>query len=347
MNYNIINTKFKITNYNENSTNIINACILDINTNIKYNITTFLGNGSTGHVYRLESNNEYYVIKIAIDNNNLLAEINSIRMHFMENNIVHCYYPLTYGIIEHVNMIGVIYPYLGKYNLENLNYIIDFESNINIIKQIITQLINLNKSVIHGDLKPSNVVLNQYNATIIDFGSIKSSKMPIGPIMATNYITSPESLIEYKPENNIDYSKHDYFGLFVIVIDLFIKKGYWYIISLYLTKNLKIKNELLYNHEASNIFVYTWYKFNPEQELPDIFKKLMNKIGNYFNFSNNANNFYNFSKFFFQYIMPYIISGSFNYKKTAEFKDFLNNLIYINPNNRMTLEKLLEHPFLN
>jgi serine/threonine protein kinase len=339
MNYNIVNTKFKITNYEKS------AFILDINTNIKYNITTFLGSGSMGHVYRLEYNNKYYVIKIAIDNDNLLAEINLIKMHFMENNIVHCYYPLIYGMIENINLIGVIYPYLGKYNLENLNYTIDFESNINIIKQIITQLDNLNKFVIHGDLKPSNVVLNQYNASIIDFGLIKSVKMPDG-IITTNYITSPESLIEYKPENNIDYSKHDYFGLFVIVIDLFISKGYWYIISRYFVKQLKIKNELLYKHEASNIFVYTWYKFNPEQELPDIFKKLMNKIENDFNI-NNANNFYNFSKFFFQYIMPYIVPNSFNYKKTAEFKDFLNNLIQINPNNRMNLELLLQHPFLN
>jgi serine/threonine protein kinase len=353
------------------STDIINNHILifndDLDINFKYKIVNYLGKGTVGQVYMLVPVNfltdKKYVIKISKSEcqEDLKREVGSVEHYFNKYGIKHNSYPIYWGSFDNLNAIGVIYPYLGFYNLEKIKkiqYKINWENNIKIIIQLINQLINL-KNIIHGDLKASNVVVdivkNNMVVTIIDFGLIKKKNSKKN-IISTNYITSPESLLSLDKYSKcvdndeiVDFSKHDYYGLYTIILNLFIKEGYWSVINSYLVNQVKINSSYIMNHEAIDVFGYTFYKFfyNNHQDLPDdIYKKLIYKIEiNYPTISSKQ--FYDFDKFYKLYIEPNIDYTIFNIKYLAYFKDFLIKICHFDPKKREELDNLLTHPFLN
>lgn len=350
------------------SNNLINCTLqIIINSDI-YNfiIKSYLGSGAIGMVYLLSpiekldlfGDHKHYVIKISnLDcYDNLLEETHNMVQLFNTHNIQHSSYPLCYGkfdnkfIIEGTKttnkLIGVLYNYFGYYNLEKIKsiYIISFKDNINIIKEIVKQLISL-KSIVHCDLKPCNIAINIINntfiPTIIDFGLCRSYNSY--DIISTNYITSPESLLtleEFRDNCKYDISKHDYFGLFSIIINMFTKDGYWNIITKYLIETLKIKKNLVLDPHSREIFVYMWCKFDTSST---IHTNLIKKIETKYTFLNSTV-FISFDIFFEQFIVPDIIS--INITKYNDFKDFLQKLIRVNMKDRPELETILEHPFL-
>lgn len=362
---------FKLDGFNIGSTDIINNHIIlfdsDDDPIIKYKIINYLGKGTVGQVYLLEPINfksdKKYVIKISNSEcqEDLKNEVESIEYYFDKYDINHNSYPIFWGDFDNLNAIGVIYPYLGFYNLEKIkkiNYKINWNNNILIIKQLISQLIGL-KQIIHGDLKSANVVIdiidNNLVATIIDFGLIKK-KSSKRNIISTNYITSPESLLSldryYKcidSENPVNFSKHDYYGLYAIILDLFLKNGYWNMFSSYMIEHVKVPSSHILKHEAIDVFGYVYYRFfyNDAKELPySTLKNLIYKIEiNYPNIS--AKQFCDFDKFFKLYIEPNIDYTAFNYKYLNEFKDFLIKIYHFDPNKRSNLKELLTHPFLS
>lgn len=360
---------FKLEGFNIDSTNIINNHIILFSNDlsIKYKIINYLGKGTVGQVYMLEPvifyTNKKYVIKISkLDcQEDLKKEVESMEYYFKKYNIKHVFYPLFWGNFNNLNAVGIIYPYLGFYNLEKIKkicYKINWENNIKIINQLINQLINL-KNIIHGDLKSSNVVIdfiqNNITASIIDFGLIKHKKSKKN-IISTNYITSPESLLSLNKYSNcidyidsVDFSKHDYYGLFTIILDLFLKDSYWAIINSYIVDQLKINSNYIIKHEAIDIFGYTFYKFfyNNHQDLPhDIYKKLIYKIEITYPII-SSKQFYYFDKFYKLYIEPNIDYTIFNTKYLIHFKDFLIKICHFDPKKRSELEDLLCHPFLS
>jgi serine/threonine protein kinase len=363
---------FKLEGFNIDSTNIINNHILLLNEKnqidfIKYKIINYLGKGTVGQVYLLEPinlvTNKKYVIKISNSDrqNDLINEVDSVDYYFNKYQITHNSYPLYWGHFNNLNAVGVIYPYLGFYNLEKIkkiNYNINWENNILIIKQLINQLINL-KNLIHGDLKSANLVIdvidNKIEATIIDFGLIKKKSSRTN-IISTNYITSPESLLSLEryfkcvdPDDSIDFSKHDYYGMFTIIMDLFLKNNFWNIFSSYLTEKIKLNSSHIVKHEAIDIFGYAYFRFfydNSNELSNNSLKNLIYKIEiNYPNISTKQ--FYNFEKFFKSYIEPNLDFIKFNSKYINEFKDFLIKIYHFDPVKRSELNELLTHPFLN
>lgn len=362
---------FKLEGFNVDSTDIINNHILlfsdNLDINNRYKIVNYLGKGTVGQVYMLEPVNcltdKKYVIKISKSESkeNLIKEVESVEYYFNKYDIKHNSYPIFWGSFDNLNAIGVIYPYLGFYNLEKLKriqYKINWENNIEIITQLINQLINL-KNIIHGDLKASNVVVdivkNNMIPTIVDFGLIKKKNSKKN-IISTNYITSPESLLSLDkyskcidPDESVDFSKHDYCGLYTIILELFLKKGYWFIISSYLVEQVKISSSYIMKHEAIDVFGYVFYKFfyNNHQDLPNnIYKKLIYKIEiNYPTIS--SKHFFDFDKFYNSYIEPNIDYTIFNTKYLTHFKDFLIKICHFDSQKRSDLDILLTHPFLN
>ena len=261
MEYNINKFNLKIVDFNSKSKNIINSKLHIYNNNMEiiFKITNFLGKGTIGQVYLLEpvlDSSKLLVIKISNSDcqKDLQKEVKKVIKYFYEGKINHKTYPEYYGNFDNLNAFGAIYPYLGFYNLDkikSIKYHISWSHNVSIIKQLVYQ-VNSFTNIIHGDLKPPNIVLdiknNQVVATIVDFGLIKKKDDKYG-IISTNYVSSPESLLtlqEYKIFKNndelIDYSKNYYFCLYCICINLFVKNSYWSILSKYIIDVFKVSN---------------------------------------------------------------------------------------------------------
>jgi serine/threonine protein kinase len=361
------NVNLKILEFNSTSKNIINSKLLIYNKILQntFKIINFLGKGTVGQVYLLETINnscENLVVKISNSDcqDELKREVKRVIKYFTEGNIKHKAYPKYYGNFDNMNAYGVIYPYLGFYNLDkikSIKYHISWTFNIMIIKQLIKQ-VNSFTNIIHGDLKPPNVVINvtdTIEATIVDFGLIKKKDDKYG-IISTNYVSSPESLLsldEYfnlkEREESIDYSKHDYFGLFCVIVNLFLKNSYWSILSKYITDTFKISNSKLLEHEAVLLFTYAWYRFFYEniEELPNqSLKNLINYIETKSVKSSFINNFISWDVYFDKYIIDSIDRTSFNFNYIELFRDFLVKMIHFDSSKRIDLKELLNHPFL-
>ena len=325
----------------------------------KFIITAYIGKGTTGQVYLLESmdGETKYVIKISNRDYyaHLIDEIKLIKYYFTKYNITHVSYPISCGYFKKLKAFGIIYPYFGFYSLEKIKTIshtISVNDRIKLIIQIINQLKSLT-NVIHCDIKPANIVIDidTNTATIIDFGLIQpyTSKY----VISTSYITSPESLLTLDKyydcvihNDDKDLSKHDYFGLFSIVIHLFIKISYWSIVQLYLVDKNYTSSELLKNN-TYYLYVYNWYKFNYETKCEIKNKSLYNVI-NKIEFiypSILDREFTNFDDFFNKYIKPSIYEFITD-EDIINFKSFIKLLIKFDPIDRPSFDELLKHPFL-
>ena len=357
MNYDIKNIYFKIKYDNINNNYSLIKIYHDKSSKL-FKITKHLGDGTYGKVYLIEDElKNYYALKIStIDSDDtLIDEVRNIYKLFKSNNIKHSYYPICYGEFRNDIGIGIIYPYLGEYNLETVNGL-TYNETINIIKEIINQLKTINQHIVHSDLKSSNIVLDDKtkNPTIIDFGLSKNNTDKTD-IISTYYISSPESLLtleDFKPcvtnIKELDITKHDYIGLFTIICSLFTKTHYWNIIYSYLVDKLEIKPSYLNNSKAIIIFVYIWYRFNydnPDQIMNQSLYNLIIKIEEiYPNIKNKK--FINFLDFFNSYIVINLKDYIDN-NKAQQLYNILSKLIKFEPENRPSLDEILEHPLLH
>lgn len=333
------------------------------NNNISYiyNIHDHLGSGTIGNVYLIESiNNEKYVIKVSkrLCRKDLIEELD-IFQYLKNNEINNKIFPIFYGDLEKTDKFGIIYPYLGKYNFDNFKIYhsdkLSFNNNIDIIKQIIKQLISLD-NVIHCDLKTSNIIIdineNKLIATLTDLG-LSNLFIPDKIVVSTNYIISPESLLthpEYKKcivnKNDINIKKHDYFGLFCFILNLFIKNlNYWDILSVYLARELNMNIPYLVTEDAASFFVYIWYKFNNNICNNLSLKNLISTIERINPYLLEMK-IINFETYFKSYITTKI-NFDLNNNQIMLLYDFLSLLIKFDPIDRPELDMLLQHPFLN
>lgn len=371
MDYKLYKVKFNLIDFTVDSKKIIDLKLnitTDINTN-NFIIKSYLGKGVMGQVYLIENINDeenenifpekLYVLKISNEDSytDLKEELVTIQNTFTKYKIKSEAYPLAYGKFENMEALGVLYNFIGYYNLEKIkkiDYKIDFETNIMIIRQIIEQL-NSMKNIIHCDLKPANIVINTTDniikTTIIDYGLIKSINN--FDVISTNYITSPESLLTLRSYGvkkiRVDLSKHDYFGLFVTVVNLFVKNSYWTIINKFLSVDNNFKDDYLLKDEARILYGYLWYRFNYDniKQIPNkIMKQLIITIEKTLpEFLEKE--FCNFDYFFTNYILPNINYDCIKKENINGLKLFLRELSYFCPEDRPSFKILLLHPFLN
>jgi serine/threonine protein kinase len=345
------------SNNSTNSNNIINST---------YKIINYLGSGTIGQVYLLESptDNSKYVIKIshAKCESDLRKEVK-----FFETNLSYWKtkprtYPIAWGCFENLNALGVMFNYFGFYNLEkirSISYKLTWENKISIIKQIINQLIEL-KPIIHGDLKSSNVVIDTESLipTVIDYGLSRIPSITRN-IISTCHVTSPESLFTLSKYSKclvqtaspITFIKHDYYGLYTIVLDLFLIKNYWTVFSReYISDWLGINPDKIFNKEPIDIFTLIYYRFFYNwEELPQInpsYHKLIKKIQNDHPTLISIP-YVNFDKWFNQFIKPNIDYTQFEHSRLELFKSFLIKIVHFNYKLRVDLDILLTDPFIN
>jgi serine/threonine protein kinase len=355
MNNNIIECIFEINN----STLIIKPN--NDNISYGYKIDKYINDGTIGKVYLLEFlNKKEYIIKISKPSSkeDLIDEINIFKFNLVRNNINNKIFPIFYGNFQNSDNFGIVYPYLGKHNFDTYKLYyknnLSFVNNIDIIKQIIEQLISFD-NIIHCDLKLSNIVVDMKNnkiiTSIIDLG-LSNLVIPTKTVLSTNYITSPESLLTMDNFSNcvvnksdINIKKHDYFGLFCFIINIFLDKNYWDILDNYLTTQLKFNIEFILSQHASLIYVYIWYKFNNSTTKNISLKNVILKIEKMYPQILEMK-FINFETFFKLYILPNLNFNTIKKDKVILLYDFLSLLIKFDPDDRPEFKILLNNSFL-
>ena len=100
------------------------------------------------------------------------------------------------------------------------------------------------------------------NFSIIDFGLLVNLNSDYRDIYSTIYSMSPEALLTHSKyykfihnQEKIDFSKHDYFVMFSIILTIFSKHNAWYLFSKYF-------NNINITDIKNKTFVYFWYKLN-------------------------------------------------------------------------------------
>ena len=308
----------------------------------EYEIIKKLGSGTTGTVYLIVNvvdNTKTYVMKLSNKKceQDLCTELNNIINNLEPNDIKS--FPIYYGFTDMRRQSIIIYPYLGNYNLDNykLLFNLTFEEKKNSIKNLCEQLnILLLKNLVHGDFKPSNICIDvSNNFSIIDFGLLVNLNSDYRDIRSTIYSMSPEALLTHSKyykfihnQEKIDFSKHDYFGMFSIILTIFSKHNAWYLLSKYF-------NDINITDIKNKTFVYLWYKLNykDKSELTDItLLNLINHIEEKYNY--NEKKFPDFEEFF-NFISPHLDSN----------KEFIKNLLkefcVFEPNKRKTLNNII------
>ena len=124
---------FKLEELSIFSKNILNKKLIVLHKNKEeksFKIINYLGKGTVGQVYLIESQeNIKYVIKISNNDckKDLSSEVKLIEYFFTKFKINHPSYPIYSGDFDNLNAFGVIYPYLGFYNLEKLKRRINYK----------------------------------------------------------------------------------------------------------------------------------------------------------------------------------------------------------------------------
>jgi serine/threonine protein kinase len=308
----------------------------------EYEIVKKIGSGTTGTVYLIVNvidNTKTYVMKLSNRKceQDLCTELNNIIINLEPNDIKS--FPIYYGFTDVKRQSIIIYPYLGDNNLDNYKLLpnLSFDDKKNIIKNLCEQLnILIFKKLVHGDFKPGNICIDtSNNFSIIDFGLLVNLNSDYADIRSTIYCMSPEALLThqkyYKFIDNgikIDFSKHDYFGMFSIILTIFSKYNAWYLLSKYF-------NDINISEIKNKTFVYFWYKLNykDKSELTDVtLLNLINHIEEKYNY--NEKKFPDFEQFF-NFISPHLDSN----------KEFIKNLLkefcVFEPNKRKTLNNII------
>ena len=383
MNYKVEKCDFSI-NKSTSTKDFINTIInikFRLISSMTFRISRFVGKGSIGNVFLLKiiktencdynDKNKLFVIKISYKNtvSDLTDEYECIKNNFKKYNIIHDYYPLFFGEIKELKTVAIILPFLGLYNfdtIKDINFNINFSTNINLIRQLIRQLKKFNdKNLIHCDLKSANLVIDiksnldgtqKIKLSIIDFGLLKEIDDKEN-IISTSYITSPESLLTLSNYDELIYLedfqeinllKHDYFGLFSIIIGLFVKNNYWDIFYNYLVKTCNVSTEYIQSFKAIELFVYVWYKFT-HKNIKEVSNSSLIEIIKYIEKKSpkiKEKVILNYEEFFNTYIVPEINTSILDKTKFDDLYNFTKEIIHFDYNKRPSLNDLLNHPFL-
>ena len=232
------------------STEIINKLPIQIN-EIKY-----LRRGGSSFVFSSKTNksNKEVIIKvIKKDKNNGINEIN-ILPKLKHNNIISVYGVLLDKEEEFIYIIMEKgYNDLREFHQKKLKRRVSTESLLNYIAlQIVKGLYYLYRcNIIHCDIKPQNIVINEYlNVKILDFSESKNISKIINEEIdlkycGTLFFMAPEVIKRQKIKVK-DYHKIDLFSFGVLLYVLAFGK---YPFNLYPDEN---NDEIIYNKIMSD-----------------------------------------------------------------------------------------------
>lgn len=286
-------------------------------------VKKLIGKGSYCKVYQLDNNKIYKIYDDIYHNDNskyydkfLINEITNINLLSTDNkNIIY------EEIDIFTDKIGIVMNNLGinLYEFINSRKKID----IKLIKKIISDVCKImiksnNKFIIHGDLKPENIMIDRdYNVNIIDWNLslniIDDYSMEKYNELQTIWYRSPEQIIKLDKNNY----KIDVWSLGVIFIELLsCKCG-------------------LFSTDCENKLLDMFLKVFGKKSFPD--RYLQNINLNYYSDNNN----------FIKEINSFIKSNYIINDDDYLFINFINGLFEIDSQKRFSFEEVYNHPFLN
>lgn len=138
----------------------------------EYTIEDFLGKGSYGSVLKVRDINDdsYYAMKIM--NYNEKNEIDILKKLDHPNIIA---YKKTYKD-EKLGMFAMVLALADK-SLEIIMHQLKENESINIFSQTVDAIAYIHRrNIIHGDLKPSNILIKEDVVKVVDFGTAHEKK---------------------------------------------------------------------------------------------------------------------------------------------------------------------------
>ncbi len=195
----------------------------------------------------------------------------------------------NYILVNKIKKHGTTISHLietKKYNIINDN----FEK---IIRDLLKGLALLNRdNFLHGDLKSSNIVFNGISCKLIDFGGIKSCKIPYYQRTCTLTTRPPEDLLYEYEQKFLGLPYHNYgiqsemWSLGLVITELIIKENP--ILTLYnklmllsstdKSVNSSIKLELLIKNSYSDIKKINILDYLGEEDKNDLGSRLIQVI---------------------------------------------------------------------
>lgn len=229
-----------------------------LNENTKYTLGQKIGEGSFGKIYMCK--NDYSLcIKVISKHNsegyistrNILNVYNEIKIleYINHENILK-----FVSSIENKESIYIVYNYISGIDFIDYasNYEINEKLSIHFLKTIISVLVYLHsKTIVHGDLKCDNIIINPINnkLTIIDFGSSHFLNQKKENVIGTDGYKAPELYIKhYNYDMSIDIYSMGCIAYALLKNKLPFRNSYYYSV----TKIEDIKPFRRYISKASN-----------------------------------------------------------------------------------------------
>jgi len=330
--------------------------------NKKYNNYEYIGSGSYANVFRTSYNDSVdFIIKFGITYPETTYQ-EAVILNEIYNNydidVKYKYKIESYGInkiiiddknsckndSENYKEISfIIMPYLGDLDLfDYMDKIHKTNYNTNklplVIKNIINNLIELNKYYSHNDVKVDNIIVNIVDGSIkiIDFG-LCCKKNIVNTILGYRQI-SPEIIINsFDNDYQIRYemiSQIDNFGLFWLILDCFTNEK---LFEKYI--KLPVKDHSINSYKSTLNFYLNLNNLCKKDSLTLKVRKEMIDYKHKYIKDDFIEDAYNLT-------CPHIKNKLFINKN--EFVNFIENMLLLvnyDYNNRLSLEEFIKEPF--
>ena len=322
----------------------------------KYNNYEYLGSGTYAKVFRLSYKNNFdFIIKFGIAYPDVTYDEAVILDEIYTNSEIDDKYKYkieSYGTNKIINnndnndnykeISFIIMPYLGEIDLYAYMDRIH-TNNFNtdklpiVLKNVINNLIELNKHYLHNDIKTDNIMINltDYSIKIIDFG-LCCNNYKVYTTLGYRQI-SPEFIINsFDSDYLITYimiSQIDNFGLFWLILDCFTNEKLF-------KKYIKIvlKDHSKNSYKSTLNFYFNIFSISKNSLSHNVRKEMID-----YTYKNIKNDFiedaYNMTS-------PYIKNKLFSNKN--EFINFIEKMLLLvnyDFNHRLSLEEFIKEPF--
>ena len=255
--------------------------------------------GTLGNMLKLEKDNKYYVLKkISIaDLTNEEIELNKEKYKIL-SKINNEYIVKYYHYYIENDYLNILMEYVGYSNLKNFikNHKEQeelIEENIieNIIRQICIGLKDIHKNeIIHRDLTPDNIFINEYNEIKIgDFGiskRLETLKMSAHTQIGKLHYIAPEMQLGQSYNNKVDI-----YALGCIIYELFTLNEY-YLDKYIAEKDCKINNEIYNNKWQKLIDSLLEKDYKKRPNIKEIYDYIKNEIMLSYKFKINVYDIY-------------------------------------------------------